>query len=247
MSDKKREAQGMRLRRAREAAGYRSAMSAAQAFGWRVSSYGAHERGSRTIGQDDAERYARAFKNITAEEMLFGDSPTHENAIPIMGYIGAGAEIYPEFEQVPPEGLGIVDLPFAVPDEMIGLEVRGDSMLPRYDDGDVVVCWKEGTPIHSVLGLEGAVRTSDGKRYLKRVLRGQKPGTYNLESFNARTIEGARLEWVSGIYLIVPAGQIRIVHQRNRAAARRRSSARAKLGAGTGELALSEPRRMLDL
>ena len=34
------------------------------------------------------------------------------NSVPIMGRVGAGASIEPEHEQVPPEGLGEVELPF---------------------------------------------------------------------------------------------------------------------------------------
>ncbi len=53
--------QGARLKMARRAAGYRSARDAALQHEWAESTYSAHERGSRTIGLDDAGRYARAF------------------------------------------------------------------------------------------------------------------------------------------------------------------------------------------
>src|SRR5665811_2633307 len=36
------------------------------------------------------------------------------NRVPIMGRVGAGAIIEPEHEQVPPEGLGEVELPFPI-------------------------------------------------------------------------------------------------------------------------------------
>src|SRR4026207_1101643 len=36
------------------------------------------------------------------------------NSVPIMGRVGAGASIEPEHEQVPPEGLGGVELPLPV-------------------------------------------------------------------------------------------------------------------------------------
>src|SRR5438093_8156549 len=51
------------------------------------------------------------------------------NSVPIMGRVGAGASIEPEHEQVPPEGLGEVELPFPFPEETIAFEVAGDSML----------------------------------------------------------------------------------------------------------------------
>lgn len=71
--------QGRRLRQIRESARFPSARSAALEYGWPESSYRAHEGGTRTIGQDDAERYAKAFrargipKDFTAQWLLFGD------------------------------------------------------------------------------------------------------------------------------------------------------------------------------
>jgi len=41
------------------------------------------------------------------------------NSVPIMGRIGAGASIEPEHEQVPPEGLGEIELPFPLAGETI--------------------------------------------------------------------------------------------------------------------------------
>src|ERR1700735_1317720 len=43
------------------------------------------------------------------------------NSVPIMGRVGAGATIEPEHEQVPPEGLGEVDLTLLSLEENIDL------------------------------------------------------------------------------------------------------------------------------
>src|SRR5215469_6301113 len=48
------------------------------------------------------------------------------NSVPIMGRVGAGAVIEPDNEQVPPEGLGDVELPFPIEDELVAFEVSGD-------------------------------------------------------------------------------------------------------------------------
>lgn len=144
-------------------------------------------------------------------EVDIADLVAHEithHEVPVVGYIGAGAEIMPEFEQVPPEGLYLVTLPFSMPDEMIALEVKGDSMLPRYDDGDVVVVYRDQRrPIDTFYGSEAAVRTTDGKRYLKQILKGAKG--VNLLSWNARPIENVALDWVGEIYVTVRSDQIR--------------------------------------
>lgn len=55
-------AQGARLQKLRKLAGYRSAREAALDNDWAESSYRSHESGSRTIGLDDAEKYAKRFR-----------------------------------------------------------------------------------------------------------------------------------------------------------------------------------------
>ena len=64
-------------------------------------------------------------------------------AVRVVGRIGAGAEILPEFEQIPPEGLFEIELPFPLPPDSVAFAVEGDSMWPRYDSGDVVICGKD--------------------------------------------------------------------------------------------------------
>lgn len=63
------EAAGKRLRRAREAAGFRHATTAANHFGWHKITYTSHENGTRGFGPDEAIRYARAF-GVDAAELL---------------------------------------------------------------------------------------------------------------------------------------------------------------------------------
>lgn len=147
-----------------------------------------------------------AYERLTDESPSSGDN---WHPIPIVGFIGAGAEIMPEFEQVPPEGLDQVHVPFALPEEMIALEVRGDSMLPVYKDGHVVVVYKEQKkPIQAFFGEDAAVRTSDGRRFLKTIMKGS-PVT--LMSFNAAPIENVGLEWVGEIFAVLPRTQLKRV------------------------------------
>ena len=85
-------AQGLRLAQARQKAGFRSARAAALAFDWAESSYRAHETGFRTIGVDDAERYAAAYRscgvNVSAQDILFGASDdTDANEMPRVHFI----------------------------------------------------------------------------------------------------------------------------------------------------------------
>ncbi len=137
-----------------------------------------------------------------------GDS-TATPSVRVVGRIGAGAEILPEFEQIPPEGLSEIDVPFALPPDAVAFIVQGDSMWPRYDPGDVVICGRSESDAHVIVGCEAAVRTADGKRYLKVIRRGSRDGTFDLESHNAPPIRGVTLEWAAKIIMILPGNQWR--------------------------------------
>jgi repressor LexA len=149
------------------------------------------------------------------------------NFIPIMGRVGAGAVIEPETEQVPPEGLGEIELPFPISEETIAFEVSGDSMLPKYENGDVIVVYREQRhPLSSFYGEEAAVRLKTGERYLKTIERGKSANQVNLASFNAKAINGVKLDWIGEICLTLPKAQIGRL--RAKTAARARKAAKSK-------------------
>jgi repressor LexA len=155
------------------------------------------------------------------------------NMVPIMGRVGAGAVIEPEHEQVPPEGLGEIELPFPLAEETIAFEVTGDSMLPKYENGDIIVVFREQRhPVSSFYGEEAAVRLKTGERYLRTIERGKSASMVNLTSFNAKPINGVKLDWIGEIYVTLPRGQIQRL--RGKTAARARKAAKAHGGRGAG-------------
>jgi repressor LexA len=150
------------------------------------------------------------------------------NAVPIMGRVGAGASIGPELEQLPPEGLGEVELPFPIAEETIAFEVVGDSMLPKYENGDIIVVYRDQRhPLSSFYGEEAAVRLKTGERYLKTIERGKTAHVVNLTSFNAKPIAGVKLEWIGEICVTLPRGQIERLRARAGARSRRKQAGHA--------------------
>src|SRR5436305_884372 len=120
------------------------------------------------------------------------------NSVPIMGRVGAGAVIEPEHEQVPPEGLGEIELPFPISEETIGFEVAGDSMLPKYESGDVIGVYRDQRhPVSSFYGEEAAVRLKTGECYLKTIERGKSSTLVNLTTCNAKPTNEVQLDWIA--------------------------------------------------
>ena len=122
----------------------------------------------------------------------------------LVGRIGAGAEILPEYEQIPPEGLAEVELGLPLPPDTIAFEVEGNSMWPRYNAGDVVICSEAEHDPAAISNREAAVRTADGKRFLKTIRRGTNADTFDLESHNAPPIRDVAIVWASPILMILP-------------------------------------------
>jgi len=202
-----------RLEKARLARGFEDAKAAATYFGWKYDTYAQHENGLRGLVRA-VDKYAKAFR-VSEAWLLTGEGrgPGNPRELPLMGYIGAGAEIEPDYEQVPPEGLEQIEIPFDVSDELICFKVSGDSMLPVYRDGFVVVAYRDQKrPLESFYGEDAIVRTSDGRRYIKTVERGVSG--VNLRSFNAPLIEGVRLEWIGEIFAVLHRNQFRTIDKR---------------------------------
>ena len=180
---------------------------------------------NRWLAGAEPEGHRRDAINEAWEHVVgSGPRPDGGSRIRVMGYLGAGAEVEPDFEQVPPEGLEEIDIPFPLPPGMIGFSVRGDSMLPVYKDGTVVVVWREQKkPVSAFFGEEAAVRTSDGRRFIKTIMRG-RGDTVNLISWNAGPIENVRLDWIGEIFAVLPPASLRSAAREAAAAPVRRSA-----------------------
>ena len=192
-----------RLRAARSRR-FKTAKDASDALGVPYGTYSGHEAGSRGFKDLEARQYASFFR-VKLSWLLTGDGQMEPDTIsamtrvvPVMGRIGAGAEIEPDPERVSlAEGLFQIEIELNLPPGLIGFEIVGDSRYPRYDKGDVVVCARDGDPDALKDGTEAIVQTGDGRRFLKRIIRDD--GKFTLESHNAAPIRNVELQWASPI------------------------------------------------
>jgi phage repressor protein C with HTH and peptisase S24 domain len=182
-----------RLRRAREAAGYRSSTEAAQAIGVPVPSYTHHENGTRGFSKS-ADRYARFFR-VSLDWLLTGRGEMKVRGsnftLPVLGKVGAGAVV--DMPDNPSSSDPLDDLAVDMDGDFV-LVVEGDSQWPRYLQGERIIV--QGHPVmperlvnqYAVVQVEG-----DGRRLLKLLRRGAKPNHYRLESHNAPAEDNVRL------------------------------------------------------
>jgi transcriptional regulator with XRE-family HTH domain len=164
---------------------------------------------SRWLSGSEPRGHKRdVLRALARESGIYDDGPAY---IPIMGFVGAGGDVSPDFEQIPDDGLEQVELdaPVGIVKDPIGFVVRGQSMISRYDEGDIVVVERDQPyPPEEMYGMTAVVRTHDGHRYLKVVQRGYERGTFNLESLRKEDddepIRSVRVAWASPVRVIIP-------------------------------------------
>ncbi|RWC91688.1 MAG: helix-turn-helix transcriptional regulator [Mesorhizobium sp.] len=132
--------------------------------------------------------------------------------VPLMGYVGAGAEVEPDFEQVPEDGMEEIEVPFPLPADMIAFQVKGDSMLPMFEDGMIIIVFREQRKgIDNFFGQRVIVRTVEGKRFVKTLMRGSAEGRVSLLSWNANPIENVEIVWIGEIFTYFPGSSVKHV------------------------------------
>ena len=157
------------------------------------------------------DKITEIYNAITGKsEITRNTESLSKSYVPLMGYVGAGAKIEPDFGEMPPDGLGVVEIPFSMPADMVAFRVRGDLMLPVYREGHIIIVRRSQTkPLEAFYGEEAVVQTSDGRRFIKTIMRGAEG--VNLISWNARPMEGVKLKWIGEIFAILPRQVLRLL------------------------------------
>lgn len=141
------------------------------------------------------------FMALTAEAMGDHDvTVMRSRNIPLLGFAEAGAGGFFDDGGFP-AGTGWDQVPF--PDDggraVYALEVSGDSMLPVYRDGDIIIV----SPDAGIRrGDRVVVKTQDGE-VMAKILSRRTAQTIELESFNIdhakRSVRVDEIEWIARI------------------------------------------------
>ena len=172
-----------RLAAARLAAGYPSAAEAARALGMKFSTYAALENGQNGLSRS-GERLAQFFR-VDLNWLLTGrgDMRGKRPHIPIMGVVAAGSSVLPVEDAAGNGDLGEIDLPER--GRIAALIVKGDSMYPRFMDGEHILY--DPTPVSPsrLLNCYAVAQTIDGRIMIKMLKPGRAAGKFILWSHNA--------------------------------------------------------------
>jgi phage repressor protein C with HTH and peptisase S24 domain len=206
-----------RLKHLRERSGL-SMAEIARAVGYRgASSYQRYEDPElfpkKYLPLDLAEKLARALAGrgsppISREEVMAmaGRNMPEPRMIPVVGYVGAGAEVFSIDDHAKGAGLDEVECPWSdLAPSSVAVRVRGDSMAPAYFDGDLIYYEENHTDFRHLIGKECVVAITDGRRFVKQ-LRRTAAGQWYLFSHNAEPIFGVEIEWAARVKLIQRGG-----------------------------------------
>ncbi len=127
-------------------------------------------------------------------------------AVTVVGYVGAGQEIFALDDHALGAGLEEVEAPEGVgKDPVVAVRVRGESMHPLRDG------WllfyrrdQQGVPEACLNRLCIVKLAGDGPILVKELRRGYRTGSFVLSSWNAPPIEDANLDWAALVLSIRP-------------------------------------------
>ena len=142
----------------------------------------------------------------------YGRLPETDSAAPprdvvsVVGYVGAGQEIFALDDHALGAGLEEVEAPEGVGrDTMVAVRVRGESMHPLRD-GWLLFYRRDqhGVPEACLNRLCIVKVANDGPVLVKELRRGYRDGHFVLSSWNAPPLEDMRLDWAAPVLSIRP-------------------------------------------
>lgn len=151
---------------------------------------------------ENALRLLAQMTDLSPAYFRYGDQIRVERAplVPVIGYVGVGAEIDQHAINNHSNGATAIEAPSLDMMGSVAAIVRGDSLYPVYQDGDVIFYLRHGIDEEAAyIGRECVVQVAGGPLLLKRVMRGSERGSYLLLSYNASPMDNVRLQWASPV------------------------------------------------
>ena len=148
----------------------------------------------------------RSLKKIAAalgvrpSELL--DTSNAWQEVPVLGYIGEKGIFRPsavEDTHEPP----LVKVPLAL-GEVIALQVQGNALYPRYDEGATIICARAPTPPEEGVGHECYVVLANGISQIRHLDQGSGEDLYNLTFHNQPPVLNVALMNCRPVLMVIP-------------------------------------------
>lgn len=168
----------------------------AERLGMHVTNLNKIELGKAAITSKRRQQLSDFFE--VPEFDLFATAPI---VVPVKGYIGAGAVV----EAVDAGDMDEIEAPADADPRTVAAIVRGDSMLPVYDDGTVLY-WSRLLAPDAMVNRKCVVQLVNGRIYVKVLRNGTRPGMWTLQSINIAVSDmvDVHVEWAAPIDWVKP-------------------------------------------
>jgi transcriptional regulator with XRE-family HTH domain len=127
-------------------------------------------------------------------------------SIPVVGYVGAGAEVLAIDDHEKGGGLDEIDPPFqGLSPSTVAVRVRGNSMSPTFRDGEILLYDRQDNgDLTHLIGKDCVVSLADGRKFVKQIRR-TPLGEWFLYSVNSDSdpIFGAIIEWAARVKIVL--------------------------------------------
>ena len=152
--------------------------------------------GRRKLSLDYIDKISKAL-SVAPEEII--STPWQD--IPISGYVGAGAEVYPIDDLAESENSETVSIPSIIgkKEELAAVTVRGESMYPRYYEGENIIYRRLDEIPQRVWNKECVCALDDGRLLVKVLQPIAGINLFVLKSHNAPDIVDVSVIWVGEI------------------------------------------------
>lgn len=186
---------GNNLKKLRELRNW-TQQQAADAMGYSKGGYLKLERSERGLTLPIIEKAAGVYGVPTTEVY------TEEELVPLVGYVGAGAEMHyyadgdnpDDFVPMVPQGSA----------RTVAVQIRGSSLGSIFDTWLVYYDEVRDPPSYDMLGKLCVVGLEDGRVLVKKLRRGSANGLYNLESTTEGLIEDVPVAWAAKVKVMTP-------------------------------------------
>lgn len=169
---------------------------AAEAMGVSRGQFIKLERGERRLTQQYINQAARAFEVDDAQVI------SDQRFTRIVGRVGAGAEAH--FYAESDDDTDEVPTPPGGTEHTVGLEVRGDSIGPFFNQWLVFYDDIRNPVTPDLMGHLCIVETIDGRVLVKKLMRGRDEDHFHLLSQTESPMENVELVWAAKVTAMTP-------------------------------------------